>query len=190
MWHHLKTVITFRCSDTFMAHELYSNFPIQNTFMSTVVLVNEVREVLQRHSPLSAILLTSLSILHNCQLQDQIFFSTKALLAFWVIPNWFSKFCRQNGYLNSKLMLRWDSHFKHGHCHVYPPPPTQKRRKIASQFSYMKNFGVSASGVYRIKWMAAAKALKRAAARWWVAAAANQGWYIVQVGIHMVAPNV
>ena len=40
------------------------------------------------------------------------FFSTKALLAFWVMPNWFSKFCRQNDYLNSKLMLRWDSHFK------------------------------------------------------------------------------
>ena len=45
-----------------MAHELYSEFPIQNTFMSTVVLVNEVSEVLQRHYPLSAILLTSLSI--------------------------------------------------------------------------------------------------------------------------------
>ena len=45
-----------------MAHELHSDFPIQNTFMSTVVLVNEVSEVLQRHYPLSAILLTSLSI--------------------------------------------------------------------------------------------------------------------------------
>ena len=45
-----------------MAHELYSDFPIQNTFMSTVVLVNEVSEVLQRHYPISAILLTSLSI--------------------------------------------------------------------------------------------------------------------------------
>ena len=45
-----------------MAHELYSYIPIQNTFMSTVVLVNEVSEVLQRHYPLSAILLTSLSI--------------------------------------------------------------------------------------------------------------------------------
>ena len=45
-----------------MVHELYSDFPIQNTFMSTVVLVNEVSEVLQRHYPLSAILLTSLSI--------------------------------------------------------------------------------------------------------------------------------
>ena len=46
-----------------MAHELYSDFAIQNTFMSTVVLVNEVSEVLQRHYyPLSAILLTSLSI--------------------------------------------------------------------------------------------------------------------------------
>ena len=40
------------------------------------------------------------------------FFSTKALLAFWVIPKWFSRFCRQNGYLNSKLLLRWDSHLK------------------------------------------------------------------------------
>ena len=42
------------------------------------------------------------------------YFSTKALLAFWAIPNWFSKFCRQNGYLNSKPMLRWDSHLKLG----------------------------------------------------------------------------
>ena len=37
---------------------------------------------------------------------------TKALLVFWVIPNWFSRFCSKNGYLNSKLMLRWDGHFK------------------------------------------------------------------------------
>ena len=29
-----------------MTHELYSDFAIQNTFMSTVVLVNEVSEVL------------------------------------------------------------------------------------------------------------------------------------------------
>ena len=29
-----------------MAHELYSDFPIKHTFMSTVVLVNEVSEVL------------------------------------------------------------------------------------------------------------------------------------------------
>ena len=28
-----------------MAHELYSDFAIQNTFMSSVVLVNEVSEV-------------------------------------------------------------------------------------------------------------------------------------------------
>ena len=34
---------------TFMAHNLYSGFAIQNTFMSTVVLINEVSEVLQRH---------------------------------------------------------------------------------------------------------------------------------------------
>ena len=30
-----------------MVHNLYSGFPIQNTFMSTVVLINEVSEVLQ-----------------------------------------------------------------------------------------------------------------------------------------------
>ena len=45
-----------------MAHNLYSGFAIQNTFMSTVFLINEVSEVLQRHYLLSAILLTSLSI--------------------------------------------------------------------------------------------------------------------------------
>ena len=39
------------------------------------------------------------------------YFLTKALLAFWVIPNWFSRFCSQNRYINSKLMLRWDGHF-------------------------------------------------------------------------------
>ena len=43
-----------------MAHNLYSGFAIQNTFMSTVVLINGVSEVLQRHYLLSAILLTSL----------------------------------------------------------------------------------------------------------------------------------
>ena len=112
MWRHLKTVITLCSSDTFMAHELYSDFPIQNTFMSTVVLVNEV----------SWGIATSLS--HKCYSAnvpldfcttadfDIKYFSTKALLAFRVIPNWFSTFCRQNGYLNSKLMLRRDSHFK------------------------------------------------------------------------------
>ena len=29
-----------------MAHNLYSGFAIQNTFMSTVVLINEISEVL------------------------------------------------------------------------------------------------------------------------------------------------
>ena len=43
----MKTVITFCYSDTFRAHNLYSGFPIKNTFMSTVVLINEVSEVLQ-----------------------------------------------------------------------------------------------------------------------------------------------
>ena len=42
-----------------MAHNLYSGFAIQNTFMSTATIG---RMVLQRHYPLSAILLTSLSI--------------------------------------------------------------------------------------------------------------------------------
>ena len=32
-----------------MAHNLHSGFAIQNTFMSTVVLINEVSEVLQGH---------------------------------------------------------------------------------------------------------------------------------------------
>ena len=68
-------------------------------------------EVLQRHYLLSAILLTSLSIFAQLPTLRSNTFSTKTLLAFWVIPNWFSKFCRQNGYLNSKLMLRWDSPF-------------------------------------------------------------------------------
>ena len=45
-----------------MAHNLYGSFAIQNTFMSTVVLMNEISEVLERHYLLSAILLTSLSI--------------------------------------------------------------------------------------------------------------------------------
>ena len=88
-----------------MAHELYGEFPIQNTFISTVVLVNEVSEVLQRHYPLSAILLTSLSIFAQLPTSRSNIFSMTALLAFLVTPNWFSKFCRQNGYLNSELML-------------------------------------------------------------------------------------
>ena len=55
-----------------MAHNLYSGSAIQNTFMSTAIIG---RMVLQRHYPLSAILLTSLSIfLHNCRLWDEIFF--------------------------------------------------------------------------------------------------------------------
>ena len=41
-----------------MAHNSYSGFAIQNTFMSTAIIG---RMVLQRHYPLSAILLTSLS---------------------------------------------------------------------------------------------------------------------------------
>ena len=70
-----------------MAHELYSDFAIQNTFMSTVVIVNEVSEVLQRHYPLSAILLASLSIFAQLADFEIKYFSTKALLAFWVIRN-------------------------------------------------------------------------------------------------------
>ena len=51
-----------------------------------------------------------MSILIFAQLQTlrSNIFSTKALLVFWVIPNWFSKFSNQLGYLNSKIMLRWD----------------------------------------------------------------------------------
>ena len=69
------------------------------------------RIVMWRHYPLSAIPLTSLSIFAQLQTLRWNIFLTKALLAFWVIPNWFSRVCSQNGYLNSKLMLRWDSHF-------------------------------------------------------------------------------
>ena len=109
MWRHLKTVITFCFSDTFMAHNLYRGFAIQNTFMSTAIIG---RMVLQRHYPLNAILLTSLSIFAQLPTLRWNIFLTKALLALWVIPNSFSRFCSQNGYLNSKLMLRWDGHFK------------------------------------------------------------------------------
>ena len=42
-----------------MAHNLYCVFAIQNTFMSTAIIG---RILLQRHYPLRAILLTSLSI--------------------------------------------------------------------------------------------------------------------------------
>ena len=57
-----------------MAHNLYSGFVIQNTFTSTVVLVNEVSEVLQRHYLLSAILLTSLSLFAQLPTLISIFF--------------------------------------------------------------------------------------------------------------------
>ena len=92
-----------------MAHNLYRGFAIQNTFMSTAIIG---RMVLQRHYPLSAILLTSLSIFAQLPTLRWNIFVTKALLALWVIPNSFSRFCSQNDYLNSKLMLRWDGHFK------------------------------------------------------------------------------
>ena len=44
-----------------MAHN-FSGFAVQNTFISTVVFINAVSEVLQRHYLLIAILLMSLSI--------------------------------------------------------------------------------------------------------------------------------
>ena len=43
-----------------MVHNLYSGFAIEITFMLTVVIINDVSEVLQCHYLLSAILLTSL----------------------------------------------------------------------------------------------------------------------------------
>ena len=58
--------------------------------MSTVVLVNEVSEVLQRHYPLSGKCYSANVPLDFCTTADfeiKYFFSTKALLAFWVIPN-------------------------------------------------------------------------------------------------------
>ena len=71
---------------------------------------SSARMLLQRHYPLSAILLMSLSIFCTTADFEMKYFLTKVLLAFWVIPNWFSRFCSQNGYFNSKLMLRWDGH--------------------------------------------------------------------------------
>ena len=94
-----------------MARNLYSGFPIQNALTSTVVLINEVSEVLQRHYLLSAILLASLSIFAQLVTEIKYFstnifqiffdfcttadfeikyFSTKKLLAFWVIPDFLS----------------------------------------------------------------------------------------------------
>ena len=59
-----------------MARHIYSGFAIQNNFMSTVVLINEVTEVVQRHYLLSAILLTSLSIFAQLPtLRSNIFFN-------------------------------------------------------------------------------------------------------------------
>ena len=107
------TVITFCFSDTFMAHNLYSGFAIQNTFMSTVVLFQWSKwSIATSLSPKCYSANVPLDFCSTADFEIK-YFSTKTLLAFWVIPNWFSKFCRQNGYLNSKLMLRWDSHFKH-----------------------------------------------------------------------------
>ena len=66
-----------------MAHNLYSGFAIQNTLMSTVVLIKGVSEVLQRHYLLSAILLTFVSIFAQLPILRSFFFSTKTLLAFF-----------------------------------------------------------------------------------------------------------
>ena len=113
-----------------MAH---SGFAIQNTFMSTAIIG---RMVLQRHYLLSAILLTSLSTFAQLRTLRWNIFSTRTLLAFWVIPNWFPEFCRQNGYLNSKLMLRWGSHLKA--CYDYRSH-TDKRKR--SRSGYKRSHG-------------------------------------------------
>ena len=70
-----------------MAHNLRSVFPIQNTFMSTVVFINEVSEVLQ--TSLSPKWYSANVALNFCTTPDfEIkYFSRKTLLAFWVIPN-------------------------------------------------------------------------------------------------------
>ena len=39
------TQFSFCCSDTFVAHEFCSDFAIQNTFMSTILLIDEVIDV-------------------------------------------------------------------------------------------------------------------------------------------------
>ena len=88
-------------------------FAIQNTFMSTVVLINEVSEVLQRHKLLSAILLTSSRFLQNCRFWYHIFFNedTAGVLGNRYITDFLS-FAAKLAISTQKLMLRWDSPFK------------------------------------------------------------------------------
>ena len=109
MWRHLNTVITFCFSDTFMAHNLCSGFAIQKHLH-----VNRNYRPNGTATSLSPKCYSANVPLDFCTTADfeMKYFLMKALLAFWVIPNWFSRFCSQNGYLNSKLMLRWDGHFK------------------------------------------------------------------------------
>ena len=101
----------------------YSDFPIQNTFMSTVVLVNEVSEVLQRHYPLSAILLTSLSILHNCRLWDQIFFSEVSYPSYMSKVNaHYERIEPRNGVRNPVAVVdRFRMHFDNAHYNRIDP---------------------------------------------------------------------
>ena len=63
-----------------MAHNLYSGFAIQNTFMSTVVLINEVSEVFSIATSLSpkwysANIPLDFCTTAECRLWDQIFFN-------------------------------------------------------------------------------------------------------------------
>ena len=109
MWRHLKTVITFCFSNTFMAHNLY----LQWFCYSKHLHVNRNYRPNFTATSLSPKCCSANVPLDFCTNTDfeMKYFLTKALLAFWVIPNWFSRVCSQNGYINSKLMLRWDGHF-------------------------------------------------------------------------------
>ena len=88
------------------------------------------------------------------------YFLTKVLLSFWVIPNWFYRFCSQNGYLNSKLMLRWNGHFNprpagpldfppsaaawggrlNAHLMISAPGRRRKKQKAAFERALEKSF--------------------------------------------------
>ena len=102
----------FCFSDTFMAHNIH----IQWFCYSKYLHVNRNHRPNGTATSLSPKCYSGNVLLVFCATADfeMKYFLTKALVAFWLIPNWFSRFCSQNGYLNSKLIYRWDGHFNCG----------------------------------------------------------------------------
>ena len=98
-----------------MAHNIHSGFAIQNTFMSTAIIG---RMVPQRYYPPSANYSANvpLDFCTTADFEMKYLFNEGTAGVLGNLPNWFSRFCSQNGYLNSKLMLRWDGHFKIEKC--------------------------------------------------------------------------